>query len=188
MGTALWVLLILVAVLAVWAVIIYNGLVAARNEMRNCWSQIDVQLKRRHDLIPNLVEAVRGYVGHEAAVLRRIAEARSNAIAAAAAGPAGAGAAGAAEGVLGILVGQLIASAEAYPDLKASGNFLALQEELVSTENRIGFARQAYNDAAASYNTRRETFPNSMVAGGFEKADMFRIEQAAERALPRVEV
>jgi LemA protein len=187
-GALLWTLLILAAVLTVWAILTYNGLIAARNEVRNCWSQIDVQLKRRHDLIPNLVETVRGYAKHEAALLQRVAEARSAAVAAAAGGVTGAARAGAAEGVLGVLVGQLLAAVEAYPDLKASTNFLALQEELVSTENRIGFARQAYNDAVASYNTRRETFPNSLIAGSFEKAETFRIEQTGERALPRVEV
>ncbi len=183
-----WIVLAVLAALVVWAIIVYNGLVGARNEVKNCWSQIDVQLKRRHDLIPNLVEAVKGYMQHESSLLRRIAEARASAISAAAAGISGVAGAGAAEGTLGMLVGQLIVSAEAYPDLKASTNFLALQEELVSTENRIGFARQAYNDAVASYNTRRETFPNSLIAGGFAKAEMFRIEQSAERALPKVEV
>ena len=187
MGPIAWLLLLALALL-VWCILIYNGLVGARNEVKNGWSQIDVQLKRRHDLVPNLVEAVRGYAKHEAGLLQRITEARSQAMTVAAAGVAGAGAAGAAEGILGVLLGQLVASVEAYPDLKASASFLALQEELVSTENRIGFARQAYNDAVASYNTRRETFPNSMIAGGFAKAEMFSIEQAAERALPKVEV
>jgi LemA protein len=184
----IWIVLAVFGALVVWAIAIYNGLVGARNEVKNGWSQIDVQLKRRHDLIPNLLQAVKGYMQHESALLRRIAEARANAMSAAAAGMSGVAGAGAAEGSLGLLVGQLLVSAEAYPDLKASTNFLALQEELVSTENRIGFARQAYNDAVAAYNTRRETFPNSLIAGGFAKAEMFRIEQSAERALPRVEV
>lgn len=188
MGLLPWIVAITAVALVVWAIAIYNGLVGARNEVKNCWSQIDVQLKRRHDLVPNLVEAVKGYVQHESGLLQRIAEARASAIAASAGGMAGAARAGAAEGALGALLGQLLVTAEAYPNLKASTNFLALQEELVSTENRIGFARQAYNDAAASYNTRRETFPNSMIAGSFAPADLFRIEQAAERALPRVEV
>lgn len=188
MGPAVWIVLLALAALVVWGILIYNGLVGARNEVKNGWSQIDVQLKRRHDLVPNLVEAVKGYVKHESGLLQRIAEARAQAVQAAAAGVAGAGAAGVAEGALGGLLGQLVATVEAYPDLKASASFLALQEELVSTENRIGFARQAYNDAVAAYNTRRETFPNSLIAGGFQPAEMFRIAQAAERALPRVEV
>lgn len=187
METLAWIGLVAL-VLLVWSILIYNGLVGARNEVKNGWSQIDVQLKRRHDLVPNLVEAVRGYVKHEAGLLQSIAEARSQAMQAASAGVAGAGAVGAAEGALGALLGQLVATVESYPDLKASASFLALQEELVSTENRIGFARQAYNDAVGSYNTRRETFPNSLIAGGFEKAEMFRIEQASERVLPKVEV
>lgn len=183
-----WLLALAPVVLLVWGVVIYNGLVGARNEVKNCWSQIDVQLKRRHDLIPNVVEAVRGYLKHEAGLLREVTEARARATAAAGAGMGGAAAVGAAEGLLGGLLSRVFVAAEAYPELKASANFLALQEELASTENRIAFARQAYNDAVGSYNTRRESFPNNLVAGGFARAEFLAIEDAAERALPRVEV
>ena len=176
------------AVLTAWAILIYNGLVGARNEVKNCWSQIDVQLKRRHDLIPNLVEAVRGYMKHEAGLLAEITAARARATQADGGGMAGAAGVGVAEGLLGGALAQLFVAAEAYPELKASTNFLALQEQLASTENRIAFARQAYNDAVGAYNTRRETFPNNLVAGGFARAEFLVIEKAAERALPKVEV
>jgi LemA protein len=160
---------------------IYNGLVRARNESKNGWSQIDVQLKRRHDLIPNLVETVKGYAGHEKETLEAVIQARSGAVAAK--GPAEAGAA---EGILGAALGKLFALSEAYPDLKANQNFLALQEELSSTENKIGFARQAYNDAATRYNNKREVFPASLISGGFEEAELFEIQEAGERSVPEV--
>lgn len=174
--------LVLLALLVGVAAWLYNSLVTLRNQVRNAWAQIDVQLKRRHDLIPNLVEAVRGYLAHEREVFQRIAEARSRALAA-----AGAAAAGAAESQLSRAVGQLIATIERYPDLKADGNVLALQEELVTTENRIGFARQLYNDLVARYNTRQQVFPVNLVAAalGFRPAEFFELE-AAERAVPRV--
>src|SRR5581483_1810681 len=145
----------IVAAVTVGAVVwLYNGLVGLRNQVRNAWAQIDVQLKRRHDLVPNLVEAVRGYLQHERQVLQQVSEARARAMAA-----RGAAAAGQAEGQLTQAVGGLLAVMERYPDLKANQNVLALQEELVSTENRIGFARQLYNDMAARYNTRQQVFP-----------------------------
>ncbi|MDA1260731.1 MAG: LemA family protein [Planctomycetota bacterium] len=184
----LWIPLLLLAALVVWGILIYNGLVGSRNEVKNGWSQIDVQLKRRHDLIPNLVEAVRGYMTHEAGLLKEVTEARARATQAASGGMVGASAVGAAEGLLGGLLSKVFVAAEAYPDLKASTNFLALQEELSSTENRIAFARQAYNDAVGSYNTRRESFPNNLIAGGFGKVDFLTIEKAVERELPKVEV
>jgi len=167
--------------LAVYFVGIYNGLVRARNETRNGWSQIDVQLKRRHDLVPNLVETAKGYMRHEAGTLEKVVMARNQAVAAR--GPRQTGAAesqltGALSGFFGLV--------EQYPDLKANQNFLALQEELSSTENRIGFARQAYNDAATRYNNRREVFPANLVAGGFEPAELFEIVDASERATPAV--
>ena len=161
---------------------IYNGLVRARNEARNGWSQIDVQLKRRHDLIPNLVETVKGYAAHEKETLEAVISARSAAVAAKTPGEAGK-----AEGLLGAALGNLFALSERYPDLKANQNFLALQEELTSTENKIGFARQAYNDAATTYNNKREVFPANLISGGFEKAELFEIEIAAEREVPKVE-
>ncbi|MGH7319477.1 MAG: LemA family protein [Candidatus Rokuibacteriota bacterium] len=182
MSTTAW-LVILAVVLAI-AVWLYNSLVGLRNHVRNAWSQIDVQLKRRHDLIPNLVAAVRGYLQHERDVLERVTEARARAMAA-----HGAAQAGRAEGQLSQAVSGLIATMERYPDLKANQNVLALQEELVSTENRIGFARQFYNDMVARYNTRQQVFPLNLVAGalGFQPAEFFQMD-AAERALPRVDL
>ena len=170
------------ALIAFYFIGIYNGLVRARNEARNGWSQIDVQLKRRHDLIPNLVETVKGYAAHEKDTLEAVISARTAAVAAKTPGEAGK-----AEGLLGAALGNLFALSERYPDLKANQNFLSLQEELASTENRIGFARQAYNDAATLYNNKREVFPANLISGGFEKAELFEIEIAAEREVPKVE-
>ena len=174
-------LIVVLVVLVGYFVGIYNGLVRKRNEKDNGWSQIDVQLKRRHDLIPNLVETVKGYAKHERETFDAVIKARNQAVSAQ--GPA---AAGQAEGVLGAALGKLFALAEAYPDLKANQNFLGLQEELSSTENRIGFARQAYNDAATRYNNAREVFPANLISGGFQKAELFEIEVATERESPQV--
>ncbi|MFO7902966.1 MAG: LemA family protein [Planctomycetota bacterium] len=160
---------------------IYNSLVRKRNQADNAWSQIDVQLKRRHDLIPNLVETVKGYASHEQETMEKVIQARNQAVSAE--GPA---AAGQAEGMLGAALGKLFALAESYPDLKANQNFLALQEELSSTENKIGFARQAYNDAATRYNNAREVFPANMISGGFAEADLFEIQSPSERDVPNV--
>jgi len=172
----------IVVLLAVYFVGIYNGLIRARNETKNGWAQIDVQLKRRHDLIPNLVETAKGYMQHEASTLEKVVLARNQAVAA-----QGPKQAGAAEGALtGALTG-FFGLVEQYPDLKANQNFLSLQEELSSTENRIGFARQAYNDAATRYNIRREVFPANLISGGFDSADLFEIEEAGERAVPQVQ-
>lgn len=180
-STAWLVILAAIVGVAVW---LYNSLVGLRNQVRNAWSQIDVQLKRRHDLIPNLVGAVRGYLQHEREVLGRVTEARARAMAA-----SGAAQAGAAEGELSRAVSGLIAVMERYPDLKANQNVLALQEELVSTENRIGFARQLYNDMAARYNTRQQVFPVNLAARalGFQPAEFFQMD-AAEREVPRVDL
>jgi LemA protein len=175
----IWVVVSIVGFLLVWGVLTYNALVRGRNETRNAWSQIDVQLKRRHDLVPNLVEAVKGYAKHEREALDAVIRARGEA--AAAHGPA---AAGVAETALGRALGGLFALAEAYPDLKANRSFLALQEELSSTENRIAFARQAYNDAATRHNTMRESFPANLLAGGFPRVEMFEITVAGERSVP----
>jgi len=177
-----WVLVGAAVLAVLYFIGIYNGLVRARNESRNGWSQIDVQLKRRHDLIPNLVETAKGYMTHERETLEAVIQARNAAV-----GAKGPGAAGKAEGLLGAALSGFFALAESYPDLKANTNFLALQEELASTENRIGFARQAYNDAATHYNNKREIFPANMISGGFEKAELFEIEDAAERQVPKVE-
>ncbi|MBM4090138.1 MAG: LemA family protein [Planctomycetes bacterium] len=175
------VLLALLVIVGIYFVGIYNGLVRKRNEKDNAWSQIDVQLKRRHDLIPNLVETVKGYAKHESGTLEAVIKARNQAVSAQ--GPA---AAGQAEGILGAALGKLFALAEAYPDLKANQNFMMLQEELSSTENKIGFSRQAYNDAATRYNNAREVFPANLISGGFQKADLFEIQVAAEREVPNV--
>lgn len=172
-----------IAVLAVLYFIgIYNGLIRARNESRNGWSQIDVQLKRRHDLIPNLLETAKGYMKHERETLEAVIQARNGAV-----GARSPGEAGKAEGMLGAALSGFFALAESYPDLKANQNFLSLQEELSSTENKIGFARQAYNDSATRYNNKREIFPASLISGGFEMAELFEIENPAERAVPKVE-
>jgi LemA protein len=172
----------IVVLLAVYFVGIYNGLIRARNETKNGWAQIDVQLKRRHDLIPNLVETAKGYMQHEASTLEKVVLARNQAVAA-----QGPKQAGAAEGALSGALTGFFGLVEQYPDLKANQNFLSLQEELSSTENRIGFARQAYNDAATRYNNRREVFPANLISGGFEAADLFEIEEAGERAVPQVQ-
>jgi LemA protein len=182
LASALWIGLGVIALLILFFIGIYNGLVRARNESKNAWSQIDVQLKRRHDLIPNLVETAKGYMKHEASTLEKVVAARNQAVQAR--GPA---AQGQAEGALGAALSTFFGLVESYPDLKANQNFLALQEELASTENRIGFARQAYNDAATRYNNKREVFPNSLVSGSFEKAELFEVEIAAEREVPKVQ-
>ena len=174
--------LALVAVVVGAGVWLYNSLVGLRNQVRSAWAQIDVQLKRRHDLIPNLVAAVEGYLRHERELFERIAAARTRALAA-----TGAGAIGAAEGALSQAVGGLLAVMERYPDLKANQNVLALQEELVTTENRIGFARQLYNDLVARFNTRQQIFPANLVAGalGFQPAEFFQAD-ATERQLTKI--
>jgi len=180
-GLAALLLVVILVGVAVW---LYNSLIGLRNQVGSAWAQIDVQLKRRHDLIPNLVAAVQGYMQHERQLFDRIAAARTRALAA-----TGAGAVGAAEGALTQAVGGLLAVIERYPDLKANQNVLALQEELVTTENRVGFARQLYNDLVARYNTRRQVFPANLVAGtlGFRPAEFFQAE-AADRQLPGVDL
>jgi LemA protein len=186
------VVIVLVLVLAVIGM--YNGLVTLRNRYKNAFSQIDVQLKRRYDLIPNLVEVAKGYIKHERETLEAVITARNAAYSAgqqAARSPGDAQAMtalGGAEGQLSGALGRLFAVAEAYPDLKANQNMLALQEELSATENKIAFARQAYNDAVMSYNTQREVFPTTIIAGmfNFQEASLFEIEQATEREAPKV--
>ncbi len=174
-------LIVAAVVVGMFFIGVYNGLVRKKNEKDNAWAQIDVQLRRRHDLIPNLVEAVKGYAKHEQQTFDAVIQARNQAVQAK--GPA---ATGQAEGMLGAALGQLFALAEAYPELKANQNFLALQEELASTENRIGFARQAYNDAATRYNNAREVFPANLISGGFSRAELFEIEVASQRDVPQV--
>jgi LemA protein len=161
----------------------YNGLVRGRNETKNAWAQIDVQLKRRHDLIPNLVETVKGYAKHEQGTLQSVIAARAAAVSA-----PSVDARIAAEGQLTQALSRLMVVTESYPDLKANQNFLGLQEELTSTENKIAFARQAYNDAAMMYNTKIETFPSNLIAGnfGFKPEPLFQVSDEKERQAPQV--
>ena len=180
--TGVWIGVGVAVVLVLYFIGIYNGLVKRKNEVQNSWAQIDVQLKRRHDLIPNLVEAVKGYMTHEKGTLEAVIQARNAATSAK--GPAQAGAA---EGLLGALLGRIFVLAEDYPELKANTNFLALQEELTSTENRIAFARQAYNDAATRLNNAREVFPAVIISRGFERAEPFEIVKPSERELPKAD-
>ncbi|HEY5621256.1 MAG TPA: LemA family protein [Pontiella sp.] len=184
----------LIVLLIVLVAGMYNALVTLRNRFKNAFAQIDVQLKRRYDLIPNLVETAKGYMAHERETLEAVIQARNQAAAAgkaAAQNPADAGAMAGllgAEGALTGALGRLFALAEAYPDLKANQNMMQLTEELTSTENRISFARQAYNDAVTVYNTKRETFPTNIVAGlfNFTAATLFEIEDAMQKEAPKV--
>jgi LemA protein len=192
-----WIILIVVGsvllLLIIWLVSVYNGLVVGRNRYKNAYAQIDVQLKRRYDLIPNLVECVKGYMAHERDTLDAVIKARNTAFNAgekAARNPGDPSAMkdlGQAEGQLSGALGRLIALSEAYPDLKANTNMLSLQEELTSTENKVGFARQAFNDAVTAFNNSRAVFPTVLVAGmfGFTEAQLFEIEAAAREA-PKV--
>ncbi len=181
-------LLLGIAAAVVFAVIsIYNGLVTGRNAYKNAFSQIDVQLKRRHDLIPNLVETAKAYLKHERATLEAVVSARNTAVTAVRAAAANPGdpqamqGLSSAEGALSGTLSRLLAVAESYPDLKANQTMAQLMEELSSTENRISFARQAYNDAVMTYNNSRETFPGMILAGGFPAAQSFAVEVPAER-------
>lgn len=189
-----WVLLGLIVVFILFLVSLYNRLVAVRNAYKNAFSQIDVQLTRRYDLIPNLVETVKGYLKHERETLEAVIRARNAAVAglrAAAASPGDPAAlqqlAGAESALTGAL-GRLFAIAEAYPDLKANQNMMQLSEELTSTENKVAFARQSFNDAVMSYNTTREVFPNSVVANafGFGPAQLLEIDSQQKRDAPKV--
>jgi LemA protein len=187
-------LLAVIVILALSAMGIYNSLVSLRNRFKNAYAQIDVQLKRRYDLIPNLVETAKGYMAHEHTTLEDVIKARNIALAAsqaAAANPADASAVKgvvSAEGGLTGALSRLMVVSEQYPDLKANQNMMQLTEELTSTENKIAFARQAYNDSVMVYNTARETFPNVVLAGmfGFLPAELFHVEDPAERSAPKV--
>jgi LemA protein len=190
-----WILLAVAAGLVLWGVAIYNGLVVLRNRFRNAFAQIDVQLRRRYDLIPNLVEAVKAYLQHERQTLEAVVQARGGAVSAAQRAAAAPGDPAAmqglahAEGTLSGALGRLLAVFENYPDLKANQNVLALQEELASTENKVAFARQAYNDSVMQYNTKRESFPDNVCAGlfGFVAAELLQAtESAGQRAVPSV--
>jgi len=193
-----WALIVIpVSLLAILLLLVgyyFNRLVTLGNRYQNAFSQIDIQLKRRYDLIPNLVECVKGYLTHEKSTLEAVASARNQALAASRAAASRPGDSSAiaelsrAEGVLNGAVGRLIAVAENYPELKASQNMLGLQEELTTTENRVGFARQAFNDAVTAYNTQRQTFPCVLVAGlcGFQNASLLEAATVDEREMPRV--
>ena len=186
MGPALITLIIILAaivVLALFIIGIYNALVRLRNQVDNAWSQIDVQLKRRHDLIPNLVETAKGYMKHERQTFEEITKARAQAM-----GAKGVADAAKAEGALGEALSKFMLVVENYPDLKANQNFLALQEELTSTENKISFSRQSYNDQVLFFNNKIQMFPSNIVAGmfSFTKRDFFEVENAAEREVPKV--
>ena len=181
--TVLWVLLAIAAVVVMVGIGGYNSLVQLKNRVKNAWSQIDVQLKRRHDLIPNLVETAKGYMKHENQTLENITKARSMA--------AGAGTVGEkakAEGELSGALGRFMLVVENYPDLKANKNFLAVQEELTSTENKIAFARQGYNDQVLFFNNKIQMFPSNVIAGAFnyKTEEFFELEGKEERKTPKV--
>ncbi len=180
-----WVLVLLglLLVVVIALVVLYNRLVTLRNRVENAWAQVDVQLKRRYDLIPNLVETVKGYAAHERETFEAVTAARARAQAAQ--GPAEQGAA---EGILGQALGRLFAVAEAYPELQADENFRQLQTELGETENRIAVSRQVYNDTVLTYNNAIQTVPGVVLAGpfGFAKKDFFELEEEAAREAPRV--
>jgi len=189
-----WVILALIVGAVFLAISIYNRLIAGRNRFKNAFAQIDVQLTRRHDLIPNLVETAKGYMSHERGTLEAVVNARNTAVAglkAAAKDPSDPDAmknlAAAEQGLSGAL-GRLFALSEAYPDLKANENMMQLSEELTTTENKVAFARQAYNDSVMDYNTLRESFPNNLFAGwfSFRAAELLEIEDEAKREAPKV--
>ena len=192
--TSFLIFLAIIAAFVFWAISIYNRLINERNRVRNAFAQIDVQLTRRYDLIPNLVEAVKGYMKHERETLEAVINARNSAqqsLQAAKADPANAEAIkklGASEGALGAALGRLFALSEAYPDLKANENMMQFQEELASTENKVAFARQAFNDSVLSYNNTAENFPNNIIAGmfRFELASFLEIESDEKRDVPDV--
>ena len=181
-------LLLVIVAIVFFAIGAYNRLVSLRNQVQNAWKQIDVQLKRRHDLIPNLINTVRGAMNFERETLEAVVAARNTAIAAGSSGSVPATAA--AETQLTGALSRLLAVVEAYPDLKATGNVAQLQEELTATENKIGFARQLYNDTATQYNTAQQTFPTMLFAGmaGAAPVPLWEITEEAERAVPQVDL
>lgn len=190
----MWIVGAVVVIIILGVIGIYNALVTLRNKFKNAFSQIDVQLKRRYDLIPNLVEVAKGYLKHERETLESVTQARNVAASAASAAAANPSSAAAmqdlmgAEAALGGALSRLLVTVEAYPDLKANQNMMSLQEELASTENKVAFSRQAFNDAVMGYNTKRETFPTNLIAGmfNFAAATLFEIERAEEREAVKV--
>ena len=181
--TVLAVMIVVLFLLVVFVIGVYNALVGLRNQVDNAWSQIDVQLKRRHDLIPNLVETAKGYMKHERGTFEAVTNARAQAM-----GAKTVAEAAKAEGALGEALSKFLLVVENYPELKANQNFMAVQEELSSTENKIAFARQAYNDQALFYNNKTQMFPSNIVAAifSFIKRDFFEVGAAAEREAPKV--
>ena len=179
------IILVVAVIVGLWVMGAYNALIALKNQVINAWKQIDVQLKRRHDLIPNLVNTVKGAMEFERGTLEAVISARNKAVSA-----QGVASTAKAEGELTQALGRLFALTENYPDLKSSANVLQLQEELTSTENKIGFARQLYNDVSTQYNTKQMQFPTNLVAGlaKASPADLWEIEDAAERAVPKVDL
>ena len=182
--TGLIIVLVVVAVVVLFVISMYNSLIQLRNRVKNAWSQIDVQLKRRHDLIPNLIQTVKGYMTHEREIMENITKYRSQAMDAKSVGDKAQ-----AEGLLSGALGQLRVQVENYPDLKANQNFLALQEELTSTENKISYSRQAYNDQVLFYNNKIQMFPSNIIAGMFQfkEEEFFEVEDEKERAVPNVD-
>ena len=182
--TTLWIVIGVLVLIALLFVFVYNGLVQKRVRCQEAWSQIDVQLKRRYDLIPNLVETVKGYAAHEKDTLEAVIAARNQAV-----GAQGVGAQAEAENMLSGALRQMFALSESYPALKANENFAQLQEELTTTENKISFSRQHYNSSAAEYNTARLKFPNSIVANmfGFKEQEYFELEELEQREAPKVQ-
>ncbi|MFA6553653.1 MAG: LemA family protein [Patescibacteria group bacterium] len=185
MSTVTWIILIAVAAIVLWFIAVYNGLIRLRNQTKEAWADIDVQLKRRYDLIPNLVEAVKGYAKHERELFEKVTEARSKAM-----GATGVAEKGQAENMLAGTLKSLFAVAEAYPDLKANQNFLKLQDELSDTENKIQAARRFYNGNVRDFNTKIQVFPNNMVAGmlGFKEFEFFELGEGEAAAKEPVKV
>src|SRR5213083_803542 len=186
----MWVLLVLVVIVGLWMVSAYNGLISLKNQTVNAFKQIDVQLKRRHDLLPNLVNAVKGAMDFERSTLEAVIQARNQAVKVNASGPEAIKQISQAENALSSALSRLMVVVERYPDLKATGNIGQLQEELTSTENKVSFARQLYNDTATQYNTKQQQFPTSLVAGlaKAQTADLWELEDQAEKAVPQVDL
>lgn len=183
MAAPLIIVAVVLVLLIIFVIAVYNALIRLRNQVDNAWSQIDVQLKRRHDLIPNLVETAKGYMQHERGTFEAVTEARSRAM-----GAKSVSEASKAEGALGEALSKFMLVVENYPDLKANQNFLSVQEELTSTENKISFARQSYNDQVLFFNNKIQMFPSNIVANmfNFGKRDFFELESAAEKEVPKV--
>ena len=184
MGTGGWIILGLIAAIVIWAIMAYNRMIAGKNQVDNAWAQIDVQLKRRHDLIPNLVQVVKDAMGYEQETLKAVIEARNQALTAK--GPAEISQA---ENALTVATGRLLALTEAYPDLKANTNIMSLQEELTATENKISFARQFYNDSVMAFNNALQMFPNNLIARqfAFKPAEHFAVPET-EKSVPQVKL